>query len=153
MQLVNKISYPAMMEKVHILFCNTFGEDIVLIKRMEAFEHMGHFELKYSYLPLEYELSFENECDTFGIEIYDNERAKNSLYRIIEFNNELEIKNIECAIQLLKSILERGGFCFYLIREGKIYVKENQQYRRVRDITELMKDIEDRKEKIISNIK
>lgn len=148
MQSLNRISNLEMIEKVHILFCNTFGEDIVLIKKVEAFEHMGHFELKYSYLPLEYELCFENECNTFDIKIYDKEKAKNSLYRIITFNNELEVKNVEHAMQLLKSILEKGDFCFYVTCEGKIYIKENQQYKRIRNLSELMKDIEDRKEKI-----
>lgn len=147
MQSLNRINYAALVERVHTLFCDTFGTDISFKEKTEAFEHMGYFCMKYSYLPLGYILSFENDRNTFDIEIYDEEEAKNSLYRIIKYNNELEIKNIEHAIRLLQRILEKGDFCFYLTRGNKIYRKKNQQYERIEDLVGLMKDIENRREK------
>lgn len=140
--LRNKMDYPEIIKKVDALFCDTFGADVICTRKREAFEHMGCFILTYLHLPSGCELSFENEYNIFDIEICDEEKAKNSLYRIIKYDSELEIKNIEPAIRLLKRILEKGDFCLYLAQDGKTYRKKERQYKRIRGMDELVRDIE-----------
>jgi len=95
--------------------------------------------IQYKYLPLNYYITFENERDVFCINIYDDEGAKNSLYRIEEFDNQTTLKNIELAIQKLKNILNKNDFCFYVNRDGKLYRKKNKEYKRIKDLNDLIR--------------
>lgn len=137
MQL-DKKNYSVLIDKILNLFWDTFGADMLFIEKQETIEHMGYFKIQYRYIPLRYNIIFENECNVFCIDIYDDEGAKNSLYRIEKINNETEIENITDAIQTLRKVLRKNDFCFYLTREGKLYRKEKQQYKRVKDLTELV---------------
>lgn len=136
MQL-GETNYSVLIDKILNLFCDTFGSDMLLIKKQEAFDCMGYFKIEYKYIPSEYNIFFESERNVFCIDIYDEEGAKNSLYRIEKFQNETEIRNIEKAIQKLKNVLKNNDFCLYITRGGKLYRKKNHQYKRVKDLTEL----------------
>lgn len=137
--LLDKSNYSVFIDKILDLFSNVFDKDMLFIEKQEAIEHMGYFKIRYRYLPLKYDIVIESERNVFCIDIYDEEGAKNSLYRIEEFNNETKLENIECAIRKLKNILKKNDFCFYVIREGKLYRKEGQQYKRIKDFAELMR--------------
>lgn len=137
MQL-DKSNYSVLIDKIVHLFSNTFGADMFLVKKQEAFEQMGYFKIQYRYLPSDYDIVFESERNVFCIDIYDGEGAKNSLYRINKFENETVPENIESAVKILKTVLQKNDFCFYITQKGKLYEKKNQQYRRVKDLTELM---------------
>lgn len=135
---LDKINYTELINKILDAFSQKFGEDILLDKVQEKIEHMGYFKIEYRYLPLQYNIIFENERNLFCIEIADNEGAKNSLYRIERFDNKTDIENVEYAVQKLREVLIKDDFYFYLTRNGKLYKKKNQQYKRVKDLTELI---------------
>lgn len=137
MQL-DKINYSVLIDKILNLFFDAFGADMLLLKKQEAIEQMGYFKIQYRYLPSKYDIIFESERNVFCIDIYDEEGAKNSLYRIEKFENETHIENIEKAIGILKKVLEENEFCFYISRHGKMYKKKNWHYKRIKDLTELM---------------
>lgn len=118
-------------------FLYTFGRDIVLLKKQIAIEHMGFFEIRFQYIPLEYELVFENDRGVFSIIIYDSEGAHNILYRIEKYNNQTTVENVKNATIILKNILEKNEFCFYIEKNGKLYKKEKHTYSRVKDMREL----------------
>lgn len=127
-----------MVEKIIDIFSETFGKDIFLVENLVASEHMGLFKIKYKYLPLGYDIIFENDRGVFSIDIYDEEGAHNLLYRIEKYDSETTIKNVRNAIKTLKKVLQKNDFCFYITREGKLYRKKNQCYKRVKDLTELI---------------
>lgn len=101
----------------------TFGEDMLAETRKCDFEHRGYFKLTYSYLPYNYKIVIENEVRTFDIVIEDEQKASNSLYRIKQYNNILDEKNIIESLYLLKHVLERNNFNLYLHKGNKSYRK------------------------------
>lgn len=136
--LLDKTKYLALIDKILNIFSNIFGEDILFVEKQIAIEHMGFFKIKYRYLPLEYDIVFENDRGAFSIDIYDDEGAHNLLYRIEKFDSETTVENVKNAIQILKNVLKKNDFCLYITREGKLYRKKSQHYKRVKDLTELM---------------
>ena len=135
---LDRVSYPLLIEKILDLFCNTFGANMIFVKKQEVIEHMGYFLIQYRYLPLGYDIIFISERDVFCIDICDDEGAKNSLYRIEKFNTETKIENVKDAIKKLQSILLENNFAFYITRGGKLYMKRNGQYKRVKALTQLV---------------
>lgn len=136
---LDEIDYITLIEKIHDLFIASFKENIVFVGKQEAIEHMGYFKIQYKYLPLQYDIVFESERNIFTIDIYDCEGTKNTLYRIKKYNNETKINNVQAAIQLLKEILQNNDLYFYITQNGKIYRKKGQQYKRIKDLTEITK--------------
>lgn len=135
---LDKTKYFALIEIILNIFSNIFGEDILFVEKQVAIEHMGFFKIKYRYLPLGYDIVFENDRGAFSIDIYDDEGAHNLLYRIEKFDSETTVENVKNAIQILKNVLKKNDFCLFITREGKLYRKKNQHYKRVKDLTELM---------------
>ncbi len=115
-----------------------FGVDMKKTDKVCKFENRGYFKLMYDYVPNNYKIIIENEIRTFDIEIVDSDDSSNSLYRISRFKNQLDEKNIEEAILLLKVVLENNNFNLYFHKEGKLYRKNREGVKRVRDIKELM---------------
>lgn len=144
---LDKTKYLKLIDKILDIFSNIFGKDIFLLEKSIAIEHMGFFKIKYRYLPLGYDIVFENDRGAFSIEIYDDEGANNLLYRIEKFDSETTVENVKYATPILKNILEKNDFCLYITREGKLYRKKNRHYKRVKDLTELMGDNDDGTEK------
>ena len=133
----DRINYSTLIDKIQNAFCKAFGNDLLFIEKNEATEHMGSFKILYNYLPLQYDIIFESEYGTFTIDIYDNEGAENNLFRIERYDNETKMSNVEKAINILKTVLQKNDFCFYISRHGKIYRKKGEQYSRVKDLKEL----------------
>ena len=115
-----------------------FGTDIEKTETICSFENRGFFRLEYKYYPHNYRIVIENEIRTFDISIYDDEQASNSLYRICKFKNQLGTEYIEEAINLLKSVLVKNEFNFYFHKDGKLYRKNAEGIKRVKDIRELL---------------
>lgn len=130
----------ALIDKIMNVFSITFGNDVFLVEKQVAIEHMGFFKIKYRYIPFEYDIVFENDRGVFSIDIYDNEGAHNILYRIERFDHETTIENVKNATLILKDVLKKNDFYFYITKEGKLYRKKNQQYKRVKNLCELMGD-------------
>lgn len=136
--LLDKTKYLALIDKILNIFSNILGADILFVEKQVAIEHMGFFKIKYRYLPLGYDIVFENDRGAFSIDIYDDEGAHNLLYRIEKFDSETTVENVKNAIQILQNVLKKNDFCLYITREEKLYRKKNQHYKRVKDLTELM---------------
>lgn len=126
------------VDKVIGIFTDTFGKDMLLAEKQIVFEHMGFFKIKYKYIPLGYNVIFENDRGVFSIEICDSEGAFNFLYRIKKFNSETTLDNVEEAVKILKDTLNQNDFAFYITRDEKLYKKQNNNYIQVKDLKELM---------------
>lgn len=119
-------------------FQKVFFEKMLLREKVCSFGHMGYFKLHYVYIPMNYTIVVENELRTFTIAIEDEEKERNSLYRIERFDNQLSKSNIKNAIKLLKKVLDTDEIDFYIHIDGKLYRKRNNVLKRVKDIRELM---------------
>lgn len=119
-------------------FQEVFFEQMVFKEETHFFEKRGNFRLFYNYIPLNYTIIVENELRTFTITIEDSEGAKNSLYRIEKFDNQLCEKNIRKSIGVLKKVLDKKEFDLYLYVDKKLYRKNSNGLKRVKDIRELL---------------
>lgn len=115
-----------------------FDSNMVSISKECNFSYRGVFKLSYKYMPNNYKIIIENEFRTFDIIIQDAEGASNVLYRIEHYHNNLNEKNITEAIVLLKKVLEEDNFNFYFHVGNKLYRKNSQGVKRVKDIKELL---------------
>lgn len=88
---------------------------------------MGYFQLKYDYLPNNYQIVIENELRVFSIMIYDSFKACSPLQRISRFNNQLNAVNIESALYVLKEVLEVNDFNLYFSKCNKLYTKNKDK--------------------------
>lgn len=122
---------------VQEMFQNIFKDKVAFEKKQVNIEHMGCFEIRYKFLPCQYDLVFENDRNKFVIDIIDNEGAKATLYRIVNFKNELSTENIKEAILKLQKVLEQDDICFYVHRNQKLYRKTGGEYKRVKNLNEL----------------
>ena len=114
-----------------------FNHDMIEISYEENFKNRGYFQLVLKYLPFQYFIVIENEFRTFDIIIKDSEGAANALYRINHFDNRLDENNISKSLSLLKSVLEQNGFNLYLCINDKVYRKNANGIKRVKDLKEL----------------
>ncbi len=114
-----------------------FGSDMKKIETICSFEHMGTFTIKYNYLPHDYKIVIENELRTFNIRIVDKKNASNSLYGITKFKCNLEEKRIKAAVSLLKDVLTRNDFNLYFSKDGKVYRKNSEGVKRIKDVKDL----------------
>lgn len=144
----DKTKYLAFIDEILNLFSNTFGDDILFLEKQVVIEHMGFFKIKYRYLPLGYDIVFENDRGLFSIEIYDDEGAYNFLCEMGKYDNETTEENVKNAVQILKNVLKKNDFGLYITREGKLYRKKDQNYKRVKGLTELMRDHDGRTKKL-----
>lgn len=115
-----------------------FVDEVELKKEFFDFEHRGNFKLTYEYIPQKYSIIVENELRTFTITIEDDEEATNSLYRIEKFDNQLAEKNIMHSIEILKSVLVKNTFNLYINKDNKLYRKNADGIKRVKDLKELL---------------
>lgn len=136
MQSGNKF-YDDIIAFVQEMFQNVFKEKLVFENKHVNIEHMGCFQIRYKFLPRQYDLVFDNDRNIFDIEIIDQEGAKNLLYRIIKFESALSKENVKDAILKLQKVLEQDEFCFYINRNKKLYRKIGGEYKRVKNLNEL----------------
>ncbi|GLC30958.1 hypothetical protein [Clostridium omnivorum] len=129
--------YDDIIAFVQEMFQNVFKDKLAFEKKKVNVEHMGCFQIRYKFLPRNYELVFENDRNIFVIDIFDGEGAKNTLYRIINFKNGLSKENIKEAILKLQKVLEQDDICFYIHKNNKLYKKIGGEYKRVMDLNEL----------------
>lgn len=116
---------------------NEFGANISKKECICEFENMGFFKLIYVYHPDNYILEIENEVRTFTITIIDREGAYNYLNRISNFKNQLDEKHIAESIKVLRSVLLKNEFDMYFHKNNKLYRKNSEGIKRVKDIKEL----------------
>lgn len=136
--LLDDLFYEKAVSEFESNFSDIFSDEIIAVNKDCDYTKNGYFKLSYKYIPLNYNILVENERRTFTITIEDNENAKNSLYRIRKFDNVLDKDNIRNAIHILKEILEKNEFNFYLYIDKKLYRKSNKGLERVKDLRELL---------------
>lgn len=122
-----------LVEQIVEEFQKVFDEQMFLDERSEHFEHMGHFWLRYTYCPLNYDIEFESDRDLFSIRIVDEEGASNELYAVEEYEPHTNIENVKKAVRILKKVLEKNDFDFYISRDNKLYRKNADGIKRIRD--------------------
>ena len=113
-----------------------FGEDMIKTGDRLAFDHMGHFELTYNYLPHNYTICLEHERGFIEIRIVDSENAwafftqltQYNLYIYPTFSNDAVRK----ALLLLKNLLEENNFTFYFTKGNKLYSKNAKGINRIK---------------------
>lgn len=120
------------------IFQDTFSDEMILKDELHSFNNMGYFRLVYNFIPLNYNIIVENELRTFTITIKDAENAQNSLYRIEKFDNQLCRENIERSLEILKRVLNKNEFDLYVYDNRKLYKKNSNGLKRVKDIRELL---------------
>lgn len=129
--------YDDMIAFVQEIFQNVFKDKLTFEGKQVNIEHMGYFQIRYKFLPRQYDLVFENDRNKFVIDIFDDEGAKTTLYRIVNFNNGLSKEDIKETILKLEEILEQDDICFYIHRNQKLYKKIDGEYKRVKNLNEL----------------
>lgn len=135
MQLDEK--YSLLSSKVLGIFEGLFGEEVVLIEKTIAAEHMGYFKIVFKYIPLNYNIVFESDRDLFNIVIYDNEDARSKLDG--KYNNETIEKNIKDAVLVLKNKIDNNDLSFCVVRGHKLYKKQGNEYIKIKDFTKSLK--------------
>lgn len=121
-------------------FKEIFSENVKLEDKFCDIDNKGYFKIVFQYLPLNYNIIIENEIRTFTITIEDEGKAKNSLYRIERFDNTLGEENIKKALCILKKILDKNQFSLYLYKDKRLYKKNNNKLKRVKDLKELLNE-------------
>ena len=113
-----------------------FGEDMIKTGDCRAFDHMGHFELSYNYLPYNYSINLEHEMGFVDIRIIDSQNAWADFTKITQYHIQIipsfrkyEIKN---ALLLLKNLLEENSFTFYFTKGNKLYSKNAEGIKRIK---------------------
>ena len=136
MQL-DSIFFNGIIEMFTLCMDREFGVDIKKINQKCKFENRGYFCIEYKYLPKNYKIVIENEIRTYDITIIDDDEASNSLSRIAKFENQLSKESINNAIMILKDVLEKNNFNMYFHQNGKLYKKNTEGIKRVKDLREL----------------
>lgn len=129
--------YDDMIAFVLETFQNVFKDKLTYEKKQVNIDHMGCFQIRYKFLPRQYDLVFENDRNRFVIDIFDDEGAKTTLYGIVKYESILSKENIKDAIIKLQKVIERDDIYFYIHRNKKLYRKIGGEYKRVKNINEL----------------
>lgn len=116
----------------------TYHENMIKISQEIHFEYRGSFILTYKYIPLDYEIIIENEFRAYSIKIVDSEGASNVLCRIKQHKNDLNEQNIIESLLILKDVLEQNNFNLFFNKDDKIYQKNKEGIRRIKDIREIL---------------
>ena len=132
----DKHFYEQAVQDFESAFKDIFADEIVLEKVYCEFSSRGYFKMIYKYLQKNYQIEIENEMIWFEIRIRDEAGANTLLYRVAEYDNRLEDKNIRDAISLLKKVLDKGNIVMYIRKGGVLYKKENGCLREI-DISEM----------------
>lgn len=109
-----------------------FRKDMKQLGKVCAFADHGWFWLSYEFIPYNYIITIENEMSLFDIRIEDKEEASTPLGRIEKYDSKLNEKNIDEAVCLLKKVLYKNDFDFYIHRDDKVYIKNKQGIKRLK---------------------
>ena len=115
-----------------------FHGDMIKISEKKNFENMGNFRISYKYIPHNYSIIIDNELRSFDISIVDAEGASNVLYRIKKYKRDLCEQNIIEALKILKNVLEQDNFNWYFHVDNKLYRKNADGIKRIKDIREIL---------------
>ena len=118
-------------------FKKTFGDDIIELSHEMNPDYYVSFKTVFRYLPLMYQIEVNAEFRTFGIMIRDAEGASNGLHLIKPVENVLNKKNIINSVAVLQDVLKQNNFNLYLSVNDKIYRKNADGIKRVKDIRDI----------------
>lgn len=132
--------YNDMVSTFELNMQKVFGSEVKELEKICKFESRGYFKLTYEYFPHNYIIEIEDEMNIFDITIFDKEKARSNLYGIIKYNGGLKKENIEGTIGLLKEVLKKNNFNFFFTKGNKLYRKNSEGIKRVRDMKEIYND-------------
>ena len=125
------------MSTLREAFKRTFGDDILELSHEIDYGFYGSFKIIFQYFPLKYQIEVNAESRTFGIMIRDAEGASNGLHLIKPVENVLNKKNIANSVAVLQEVLQKNNFNLYLSVNDKIYRKNADGMKRVKDIRDI----------------
>lgn len=127
---------------------NMFHDDMKQMVRSCAFRdprYPGYFRLVYEYVPLKYIITIEHERRLIDVKIEDAEKASTRLSRLEKYDEILDeknihssIKNIHSVVCSLKKVLSMDDIDLYIYTDKKIYVKNKNGIKRVKNWRELV---------------
>ena len=113
-----------------------FSEDMIKTGDCRVFDHMGHFELTYNYLPHNYTICLEHERGFIEIRIVDSENAWAFFTQLTQYHFHIyptfRNDDIRKAVLLLKNLLEENNFTFYFSKGNKLYSKNAEGIKRIK---------------------
>ena len=118
-------------------FKRTFGDDILELSHEIDYGFYGSFKIIFQYFPLKYQIEVNAESRTFGIMIRDAEGASNGLHLIKPVKDVLNEENIVNSVTVLQDVLKQNNFNLYLSVNDKIYRKNADGIKRVKDIRDI----------------
>ena len=113
-----------------------FGSDMKLIQESIDWVNKDLFEFHFLYLPYNYTIIIESDKILYSIGIYDAQGAFTCLNRIKEYNAYIHVNTLENAINLLKEVLIGNNFDFFISKDNKIYRKNIDGIKRIKNIEE-----------------
>ena len=111
-----------------------FGEEIQEISNSSSIGPMGQFQITFFYKPTKFYITLDADRGLFSLNMEDEVKDWNTLYRIKRFDNEMTEDCLEKALIILKQVLEKNNFPMYKSENNKLYKKQNGAYRRIKDI-------------------
>lgn len=122
------------LDKYKKMICKIFNKEIKEISDSGSIGPMGQFQITFFYKPTKLYITLDADQGTFTLDIKDEVKDWNTLYRIKKFDNEMTEKCLEKALIILKQVLEKNNFPLYKSENNKLYKKQNGMYCRVKDI-------------------
>lgn len=94
----------------------------------------GSFRSDFSMSRPKIYVTLDADRGVFTLDLKDEAKDWNTLYRIKKFDNCMTEKCLENAAVILKQVLEENKFPLYKSENDKLYKKQDGMYRRIKDI-------------------
>ena len=100
-----------------------FHEKMQEIGESSSIGPMGQFQIRFFYKPTKMYITLDADRGVFTLDMEDEAKNWNTLYRIKKFNNDMTEDCLENALIILKQVLEENTFPLYRSGNNKLYKK------------------------------
>ena len=119
-----------------------FRGDLKLISKSVLMTDLRFLKLVFKYTPCEYIIEYDVSYGLFAVNIYDTDGCSNTLQRIKSFKNSFtNILDIKNSIEILYQILLNNNIEFYSFKDGKVYLKKDGQFQRIKDFKKYLEQV------------
>lgn len=87
---------------------------------------MRQFQIRFFYKPTKMYITLDADRGVFTLDMEDEAKNWNTLYRIEKFDNDMTEECLENALIILKQVLEENTFPLYMPGNNKLYKKRNE---------------------------
>ena len=115
------------------ILCKILGEQLRVVRESSEIGSMGQFQIEFLYEPTRIYVTLDVDRGIFALDLADETKDWNTLYRIKEFDNSMTEEHLEKAAFLLRQVLEKNRFPLYRSENNKLYKKQGGTYRRVKN--------------------